>query len=61
MKKITRKQAEQLLLNSDVINSKVEQNKNELRVSMSLAGNKSCLVKYDIKNHTKSYFLEDKK
>ncbi len=60
MKKITREQAEQLFLSSDVINSKVEQNKDELRVSMSLTGNKSCLIKYNITNHTKTYFLEDK-
>lgn len=60
MKKISREQAEQLFLNSNVLQSKVEQDKKELRVFMSLSGNKSCLVKYDLKKQTKTYFLDNK-
>jgi hypothetical protein len=59
MKKITREQAEQLFLVSSVLNTKVEQDEKELRVSMNLSGNKSCLVKFDFKNQQKTYFLEN--
>ena len=59
MKKITREQAEVLFQKSDVITTNVKQDKNELRVSMILSGNKSCLVKYNVKNQTKTYFLKD--
>lgn len=58
MKKITREQAEQLFLVSNVLNTKVEQDTNQLRVFMTLSGNKSCLVKFDLKTQQKTYFLE---
>lgn len=58
MKKITREQAEQLFEKENVINSKIEQDKNELCISMTLSNNKSCLIKFDIKSRQKSYFLE---
>lgn len=59
MKKISREQAEQLFFVSNVLNTKVEQDENELRVSMTLSGNKSCLIKFDVKNQQKTYFLEN--
>lgn len=59
MKKITRAQAEKLLLNSEVIKTNVKQDKNELQISMHLSINKSCLVKYNVKKQTKTYFIED--
>ena len=58
MKKISREQAEKLFLESKVLNSKIEQNENELRVSMILSGNISCLIKFDVKSQQKTYFLE---
>ena len=61
MKKITREQAEQLFLVSNVLNTKVEQDKNQLRVFMTLSDNKSCLVQFDLKNQQKNYFLEKTK
>jgi hypothetical protein len=59
MKKITREQAEQLFLVSNVLNTNVEQDKKELRVSMTLSGNKSCLVKFDLIKQQKTYFLDN--
>ena len=61
MKKITREEAEQLFIVSNVLNTKVEQDKNELRVSMNLSDNKSCLIKFDVKNQQKTYFLDNLK
>jgi len=58
MKKISREQAEQLFIESKVLNSKIDQDQNELRVSMILSGNKSCLIKFNIKSQQKTYFLE---
>ena len=58
MKKITREEAEQLFIVSNVLNTKVEQDENELRVSMTLSGNKFCLVKFDVKNQQKTYFID---
>ena len=58
MKKISRERAEQLFIEANVINTKVEQDKNELRVSMTLSGNKSCLIKFDVKSQQKTYFLD---
>ena len=61
MKKITREEAEQLFIVSNVLNTKVEQDENELRVSMNLSDNKSCLIKFDVKNQQKTYFLDNLK
>ena len=58
MQKISREQAEQLFIESNVLNTKVEQDDKELRVSMTLSGNKSCLIKFNVKNQQKTYFLE---
>ena len=58
MKKISREQAEQLFLVSNVLETKIEQDENELRVSMTLSGKKSCLVKFDFRNLQKTYFLK---
>jgi hypothetical protein len=61
MKKISREQAEQLFSDANVLNTKVEQDENELRVSMTLSGNKSCLIKFDVKSQQKTYFLDSVK
>ena len=61
MKEISREQAEQLFLESKVLNSKIDQNQYELRVSMILSGNKSCLIKFDVISQQKTYYLDTKK
>lgn len=58
MKKITRDQASQLLRKFGVTETKIERIKNALLVCTILSNNSALLVKYDVKNHHKSYFLE---
>jgi hypothetical protein len=43
---------------SRVISSKIEQDMNELRVRFRLTDQQSCLVKYDLSDQSKSYFIE---
>ena len=59
MKKISRQQAEELFLKSDVLNTQIRQNKKELRVIMTLSSNKSCHVTYNFKNKEKTYHLDE--
>lgn len=61
MKKISRDQAEKIFLDSEVLKTKINQTENELRVSMTLSGNKSCLIVFDIQNQKKTYFLNSTK
>jgi hypothetical protein len=58
MKRISREQAEQLFLKSDVVNTKVEYDNDALSVHLTLGNGKSFLMQYDIKNKIKSYFIE---
>ena len=59
MKKISREQAEKLFEKEKVINTKVEQDKNELRISLNLSSNVSCLIKFDVKKQKKTYFINN--
>ena len=59
MKKISREQAEKLFEKEKVINTKVEQDKNELRISLNLSSNVSCLIKFDVKKQKKTYFIDN--
>ena len=59
MKKISRQQAEEIFLESDVINTQIKQSKKELRVIMNLSSNKSCHVTYNFKNKEKTYHLDE--
>jgi hypothetical protein len=59
MKKISREQAEQLFLDTEVINSSIHQDKDKLRVVMNLSSHQSCHVMYDFKSKEKTYYLED--
>lgn len=59
MKQITRNEASQLLRKFAVINTKVERIKNALLVHSNLSNNRSLLVKYDMKKHNKSYFINN--
>jgi hypothetical protein len=59
MKKISREQAEKLFIESEVVNSSIHQDKNQLRVIMNLSTRQSCHVTYDFKSKEKSYYLDD--
>jgi len=59
VKEITRDEAEELFLNSEVLDTNVESNDKELCILTTLSDNTSCLVKYDTEDHSKSYFVED--
>ena len=61
MKKISREQAEKIFIESKVLNSKIDQDQDELRVSMILSGNKSCLIKFDVKSQQKTYYIDTAK
>lgn len=58
MKNISREQAESLFLEAEVINTKVQQDHNELRVIMTLSSNQVCHVIYDFKSKQKTYQLQ---
>ena len=59
MKRISREQAEQLFNESDVVNSSIHQDKDQLRVIMNLSTQQSCHVTYNFKSKEKTYFLDD--
>jgi hypothetical protein len=59
MKKISREQAEKLFMDSEVVTSSIQQDKDELRVIMKLSTNQSCHVTYHFKSNTKTYFVEE--
>ncbi len=58
MKKISRQQAEEIFLHSEVLHTQIKQDKNELRVIMSLSTNQLCHVTYNYKSKEKSYHLD---
>jgi hypothetical protein len=59
MKQITRKEASQLLRKFGVVDTRIERSKNALLVYSILSNNQSFLVKYDMKKHDKSYFVDN--
>ena len=59
MKQITRDEASQLLRKFGVIETRIERAQNALLVYSILSNNRSFLVKYDMKKHNKSYFIEE--
>jgi hypothetical protein len=59
MKEISREQAEQLFLNTEVINSQIHQDKDQLRVVMTLSSQQSCHVTYNFKSKQKLYYLDE--
>jgi len=58
MNQLSREKAEKLIEDKNVVSTKIEQDKNELRVYLKLADGKSCLVKYDKLDKTKKYYLK---
>lgn len=57
MKRITRDEAETLFLASNVVSSNIEQDKDEMRIHLTLSDDRSFLVKYDLLDHEKRYFV----
>lgn len=58
MIKISRKEAEELFLHSEVLHTEIKQDKKELRVIMSLSSNQRCQVTYNYKSNQKTYYLD---
>jgi len=59
MKKISREQAEQLFLDSEVLTSSIHQDKDQLRVIMTLSTQQSCHVTYNFKSKEKNYYIAE--
>jgi hypothetical protein len=59
MKKISREQAEKLFLDSEVLTSSIQQDKDQLRVVMTLSTQQSCHVTYNFKSNKKKYYIEE--
>jgi len=58
MRKISRQKAEELFQIHQIVEKKIEQNQDELRLLFSLSNNHSLHVVYNLKNHRESYFVE---
>lgn len=59
MKRISRDQAEELFLESEVVDTEIKQDKSELRVIMTLASHHSCHIIYNFKSKEKTYHLDE--
>ncbi|MFH1941472.1 MAG: hypothetical protein ABIL68_05155 [bacterium] len=57
MTQITRHEAESLLISKKVVSSNVEQDTKEMRIFLTLSDDSNFLLKYDLQDHEKSYFL----
>lgn len=60
MDQLSREKAELLLEKEVVVNTKIEQDKKEMRIFIELADGKFFLVKYDLHAKSKTYFFEQK-
>ena len=60
MNKLSREKVEQLMQDKNVVNTKIVEDKKELRIYLELADGKCFIVKYDRDNHSKTYFIEKK-
>ena len=61
MKQITRNEAENLFKQYQVVSSCIEQNREEMRIFLRLANDFAFLVKYNLMDHEKTYFLQEAK
>jgi hypothetical protein len=59
MRKISRRKAEELFQLSKVVEKKIEQNKQELRLLFSLSNSHSLHVVYNLKNHRETFFVDE--
>lgn len=60
MDQLSREKAELLLEKEVVINTKIEQDKKEMRIFIELADGNYFLVKYNLLEKSKTYFFEQK-
>lgn len=61
MKQITRHEAEALFRKSQVVSTNIEHNQEEMQILLTLSNDRAFLVKYDLHDHEKRYFLADPK
>lgn len=59
MRKISRQKAEELFQLTKVVEKKIEQDRQELRLLFSLSNHHSLHVVYNLKNHRETFFIED--
>ncbi len=59
MKQISRHEAEALVYSSQVISSDVEQDHEEMRIYFTLDDRSVFILKYDLQNHKKRYFIKE--
>jgi len=57
MKKISRREAETIIQASSIVDSNVVQDQNEMRVLLTLTNDQTFLLRYDLHDHNKSYFI----
>jgi hypothetical protein len=59
MRKISRQKAEEFFQLAKVVEKKIEQNRQELRLLFSLSNRHSLHVVYNLKNHRETFFIDD--
>lgn len=59
MKKISRIEAETLFKTSEVVSTNIEQNQKEMCIIMQMAGDLAFLIKYNLLDHQKTYYLHE--
>lgn len=59
MKQISRKEAESLFEESQVVSSNVVQDQSELRIILTLKDDRSFVIEYDTEEREKRYFVND--
>lgn len=57
MKQITRIEAENLFKKLKVVSTNIEQNQEEMQIIMNLSNNCAFMLKYNLHDHEKKYFL----
>ncbi|RQW08034.1 MAG: hypothetical protein EH225_00860, partial [Calditrichaeota bacterium] len=58
MHEISREQAEELFQISRILEKKIEQTSEELKLSFSLSNKNSLQIIYNLKNHHQTYFAK---
>ena len=61
MKQITRREAESIFQKSQVISSRVEQTKKEMNIFLITADQVGFLIKYNLVDRKKTYFIREGK
>jgi len=61
MKQISRREAESIFQQTQVISSRVEQNKKEMNIFLITADRAGFLIKYNLVDRKKTYFIREGK